>query len=269
MTFGAPPRVLIVAGSDSGGGAGIQGDIKTVSALGGYAATAITAITVQDTKRVYDVTPISAEIVQRQMQVVLADIGADAVKTGMIGDEATVAAVAEAYRTSAGAAPLVVDPVMVATSGDALAREGVGEALHTHLIPLATIVTPNIPEAEALTDGRIHSVNGMIEAGRSLLALGPSAVLVKGGHLPGETITDVLVEQGRSTPSLFQDARIENRNTHGTGCALASAIATELGRGCSIGDAIETARAFVRRAIAAGPGFGEGAGPLGHGAASP
>jgi len=257
------PRVLIVAGSDSGGGAGLQGDIKTVTALGGYAASAVTAITVQDTRRVHAVEFLSPALVRAQIDAVLDDVGADAVKTGMLGAAATIIAVADALGARDGLAPIVVDPVMVATSGDALAGEGAAEALRARLFPLAAVVTPNIPEAEALTGRRIETVEDMGRAAAEMLAMGPRAVLLKGGHGASDQISDVLLEAG-GAPQVFTHRRIESRSTHGTGCALASALATGLAEGRPLPEAVARARAFVRAAIAPGLDLGEGAGPLNH-----
>jgi hydroxymethylpyrimidine/phosphomethylpyrimidine kinase len=256
-------RVLVIAGSDSGGGAGIQADIKTIAALGGYAATAITALTAQDTLGVHEVLPVPPDFVARQIGVVLDDIGADAVKTGMLGDAATIAAVCDAL---AGCqAPLVVDPVMVATGGARLLAPDAIAVLIARLLPRATLLTPNVPEAEALTGLAIGDLASMQRAAEALLRRGAPAVLLKGGHLPGETLTDLLAT--RAGTEAFAGARIASRHTHGTGCTLASAIATGLAQGMALRDAVVQARAYVRAAIAAAPGYGGGHGPLNHGVA--
>lgn len=217
-------RVLIVAGSDSGGGAGIQADIKTVTALGGYAATAITALTAQNTQGVFDVMGVEPPFIARQMRLVLEDIGADAIKTGMLHSAEVVTTVAEVLRALARDIPLVVDPVMVAKSGTALLDSDARNVIIRHLIPLATVVTPNIPEAEVLTGLAIRDLEDMRRAAEVLLGYGAKAVLLKGGHLESDPITDVLL-----TPEgveLFRNPRIHTVHTHGTGCTLASAIAT-------------------------------------------
>jgi hydroxymethylpyrimidine/phosphomethylpyrimidine kinase len=253
-------RVLVIAGSDSGGGAGIQADIKTIAALGGYATTAITALTAQDTRGVHNVLAVPPEFVARQIAVVLADIGADAIKTGMLGDAATIAAVSNALAQCG--APLVVDPVMVAKGGTRLLAPDAVAALVTSLLPRAAVLTPNLPEAEALTGITIPDVEAMHRAAEALLRLGVPAVLLKGGHLPGGIVTDLLAT-GQGTEA-FSAPRIASRNTHGTGCTLASAIATGLAQQMTLRDAVLRARAYVRAAIAAAPGYGAGHGPLNH-----
>ena len=255
--------MLIIAGSDSGGGAGIQGDIKTVTALGGYAATAITALTAQNTQGVFGVLDVPPDFIRQQITLTLDDIGADAIKTGMLNKAEVITAVADALDSHARGIPLVVDPVMVAKGGHKLLDEAAHAALTTLLLPCAALLTPNIPEAEALTGQSITTVADMIAAGQALLKSGAAAVLVKGGHLDGDALTDVLV-----TPDgveRFESARLHTRNTHGTGCAMASAIATGLAQGLSLRDAVIRARRYVRLAIASAPGLGRGHGPLQHG----
>jgi hydroxymethylpyrimidine/phosphomethylpyrimidine kinase len=256
-------RVLVIAGSDSGGGAGIQADIKTIAALGGYAATAITALTAQDTLGVHEVLAVPPEFVARQIAVVLGDIGADAVKTGMLGDAATIAAVCDAL--AGCTAPLVVDPVMVAKGGARLLDPGAIAALIARLLPRAALLTPNLPEAEALTGFAVNDLASMHRAAGALLRLGARAVLLKGGHLSGETLTDLLATSVGT--EAFTASRIASRHTHGTGCTLASAVATGLGQGRAQREAVVLARAYVRAAIAAAPGYGSGHGPLNHGVA--
>ncbi len=258
------PRVLIIAGSDSSGGAGIQADIKTVSALGGYAATAITAVTVQNTLGVTDVHSIPPQIIEKQIHAVLSDIGADAIKIGMLGDVATIKVVAKAIKPLVGDVSIIVDPVMVAKGGTKLLAEDAVSALKTHLMPMATLLTPNIPEAEVLTGRKIKSVDDMIVAANQLLTMGPKAILVKGGHLKGDELTDVLVEQGNDEQYLFQSNRIDTNHTHGTGCTMASAITTFVAGGSPMIEAIDLAQNFVFKAIQNAPGFGKGHGPLGH-----
>jgi hydroxymethylpyrimidine/phosphomethylpyrimidine kinase len=255
-------RVLIIAGSDSGGGAGIQADIKTVTALNGYAATAITALTAQDTHTVHGVHEVPVEFVGQQISVVLDDIGADAIKTGMLHRTEILDAVSQILSEKAAAVPLVVDPVMIAKGGASLLDEETRHVLRSRLVTQATVLTPNVPEAEILADMAIRNEDDMIVAGQALLDLGPSAVLMKGGHMPGDTVTDLLVTA--AGVERFSSARIESRNTHGTGCTLASAIATGLAQGLDLAQSVERARAYVARAILTAPGLGGGHGPLNH-----
>jgi len=255
-------RVLAVAGSDSGGGAGIQADIKTIAALGGYAATAITALTAQDTRGVHAIHPVPPDFARAQMRAVLDDIGADAIKTGMLGEAATARAVCDVLEDFQ-AIPLVVDPVMVAKGGASLLAREALEVLRGRLMPLAFVLTPNVPEAETLLDETIADEAALIRAAVSLRRFGSRAVLLKGGHLPGEEVVDALAT-GAGTV-VFRAPRITTRHTHGTGCTLASAIAVGLARGMALPDAVARARQYVRAAIAAAPGFGGGHGPLNHG----
>ena len=256
-----PPRVLIIAGSDSGGGAGIQGDIKTATLMGAYAMTAVTAVTVQNTTGVSRCFPIPPEIVAGQIAAVMSDLGAHAIKTGMLVSAAIVHAVADALKPYAGI-PLVLDTVMLAKGGAALLDESGVDALRRHLFPLAAIITPNIPEAERLTDMKIAAAGDMVRAAERLQSLGARAVLIKGGHLPGDTIVDILVDN--TGAHRFSASRLHNASTHGTGCALATAIAVGLAQALPMIDAIEHARDFVRRAIATGLTFGRGIGPINH-----
>jgi len=255
-------RVLIVAGSDSGGGAGIQADIKTVTALDGYAATALTALTAQDTQGVHGIHEVPAGFVRQQIEVVLADIGADAVKTGMLHRTEILAVVAESLAAAAPDVPLVVDPVMVAKGGASLLDADTRLVLRERLIAQATVITPNLPEAEILVGGAIATEADMAAAGRDLLGLGPRAVLMKGGHLPGPEVVDLLVTADGI--QRFASPRIDTRHTHGTGCTLASAIATGLAQGLELGAAVARARGYVAEAIRTAPGFGRGHGPLNH-----
>lgn len=254
-------RVLIIAGSDSGGGAGIQADIKTVTALGGYAATAVTAITVQNTLGVTGVFAIPLDVVEAQARAVLDDIGADAIKTGMLGDAATVERVARILDTTA--APAVIDPVMVAKGGAALLAESALGAVRELLLPRAALLTPNAPEAEAITGLAVRCQDDLRRAGEALLRLGARAVLMKGGHVPGARVVDVLMTPDGET--LFEGERIATRHTHGTGCTLASACAVGLAQGLSLVAAVTRARAYVVEALRRAPGFGAGHGPLDHG----
>lgn len=256
-------RLLIVAGSDSGGGAGIQADIKTATMHGVFAMTAVTAITVQDTRGVHGVHVIPDEAIADQMAACLIDIGADAVKTGMLASAGTIETVARVLAKHAPDVPLVVDPVMVAKGGAKLIDETAVEAMKAHLFPRATVITPNLPEAAVLLEmAEIDNVAAMEAAGRALLAMGPRAVLMKGGHLPGDAVSDLLVTA--NGVARFDGPRIASRSTHGTGCTLASAIACGLAEGLGLRDAAAAARAYVTRAIETAPGLGHGHGPLNH-----
>lgn len=256
-------RVLIVAGSDSGGGAGIQADLKTVMALGGYATTAITALTAQNTRGVFGIVGVEPAFIAEQMRVVLDDIGADCIKTGMLHNAAVIAAVADVLETIANGIPVVVDPVMYAKGGDSLLDPAARETLIRRLLPKAAIITPNVREAEALSGLAIRQPDDLAAAARRLLALGPAAVLAKGGHLPGETVTDWLI--WRNGEETFTAPRATSRNTHGTGCTLASAIAAGLAQGLPLSTAVKRALAYVQEAIRTAPGLGKGCGPLNHG----
>jgi len=253
-------RVLIIAGSDSGGGAGIQADIKAVMAMGGYSATAVTAITAQNTIGVHAILPVPPAMVRRQIAAVLDDIGADAIKIGMLGDAATVAAVADELE-SRPRVPLVLDPVMVAKGGASLLQNDAVLALKQRLLSLAALITPNLPEAEALLG---QAVDDPEAAALELRALGAEAVLLKGGHADGAIVRDVLAHAGGV--EIFAMPRLETRHTHGTGCTLASAIAACLAQGSSLPEAVSRARRYVQAAIATAPGFGAGHGPLNHNA---
>lgn len=256
-------RVLVIAGSDSGGGAGIQADIKAIMALGGYAMTALTALTAQNTQGVSAVLPVPPAFLTAQIDAVLSDIGADAIKTGMLPDTPSIKAVAAMLVDAGRDLPFVMDPVMVATSGDRLQSAEALAALKSLLLPRATLITPNIPEAELLLGRRIADEVEQRTAAIDLLATGAGAVLVKGGHLQGEMVTDLLATAEGLTA--FTGARIDSTSTHGTGCTLASAIAAGLAQGMALDDAIRRARAYVVEAIRAAPGLGRGHGPLGHG----
>lgn len=255
-------RVLIIAGSDSGGGAGIQADIKAVSALQGYAATAITALTAQNTQGVFGVHEVPPDFVVRQMELVLTDIGADCLKTGMLASVDIIEAVAGAIERFAPAVPLVVDPVMVAKGGAPLLANDAAQALIERLVRRATLITPNIPEAEVLLGRAIPDLQAMEQAARDLLGLGAKAVLLKGGHMVGDELVDLLAEPGKLTA--FAGSRIKTSSTHGTGCTLASSIACGLAQGLSLHDAVARGRAYVRKAIQTAPGLGSGHGPLNH-----
>lgn len=255
-------RVLIVAGSDSGGGAGIQADIKTVTALDGFAMTAVTALTAQNTQGVHGIHTVPVEFIQQQIRVVVEDIGADVIKTGMLGTSPVIRGVAECLQQAAPDVPLVVDPVMVAKGGALLLESEAVMTLKWTLLPRAALITPNLYEAEVLTGLRITDEAGMLAAGKQLLELGPKAVLVKGGHLEGHLTVDLLLTAEGVTR--FADLRIDTRHSHGTGCTLASAISCGIAQGLPLPDAVARARAYVRRALETAPGFGRGNGPLNH-----
>ena len=255
-------RVLVIAGSDSGGGAGIQADIKTITALGAYAATAITALTAQNTMGVFGIMPVPPDFIRQQIDVVMRDIGADVIKIGMLGDAATIDTVRAALAEYAPNVPVVLDPVMVAKGGQALLAEAAVDSLRRFLLPLSAVITPNLPEAEALTGLSIRTEADMHLAAKAILALGVPAVLLKGGHLDSDTVTDLLATAAGI--ELFAAPRIPTRHTHGTGCTTASAVAAGLAQGMSLRDSVVRARAYVRAAISQAPGFGQGHGPLDH-----
>ncbi|MDB5406430.1 MAG: Hydroxymethylpyrimidine phosphate kinase ThiD [Rhodospirillales bacterium] len=255
-------RVLVVAGSDSGAGAGIQADIKAIAALGGYATTAVTAITAQNTRGVHDIMRVPPAFVRRQMEVVLDDIGADCLKTGMLHDAAILAVVVDIVRTRASDVPLVVDPVLIASDGTRLMDEDALKILKRDLIPLTTILTPNAPEAAALTGLAIDDLDAMQRAAEALVRLGARSVLVKGGHVDGDSVRDVFWDG--TTMSVLESLRIATRHTHGTGCTLASAIAAGLAQGMAPLAAIRRARAYLTEALRTAPGLGQGHGPMNH-----
>jgi len=257
-----PSRLLAIAGSDSSGGAGIQADIKTATALGAYAMTAITAVTAQDTMGVHAVALMSPALVVSQIRACLDDIGADAIKIGMLGSADIADAVADTLRRHATGIPLVLDPVLVSTSGTALVDEAGVKILRKRLIPLSTLVTPNIPEAEALTGIVCSDDAGIRRAGEKFLAMGAKAALIKGGHGRGENLVDTLItHEGREA---FSFPRIDTPHTHGTGCTYATAIAVGLAEGRGLEDAVTRAVHYLRSAIETAPGLGRGHGPLNH-----
>jgi len=257
-----PGRVLIIAGSDSGGGAGIQADIKAVSAMGAYPMTAITAVTVQNTHGVSAIHPVPNAIVEGQIRAVLDDIGADTVKTGMLATAEVVELVAGILEGLETPLPLVLDPVMVSTSGHRLVDDGTEAAIRTRLLPLAALVTPNIPEAARLTGESVEDLGGQIAAAEALIAMGAKAALVKGGHLDCNVVSDVLVSTRGM--EIMERPRIRTRHTHGTGCTLASAIAARLAGGEPLPEAVRTAGDYLHEAIARAPGLGGGNGPVDH-----
>jgi hydroxymethylpyrimidine/phosphomethylpyrimidine kinase len=243
-------RVLAIGRSDSRGGAGIQGDIKTITALGAFASTAVTALMAQDTLAVHAVHAVPAAFVRAQMECVLDDIGADAVKIGMLGEVDVVVAVCEVLERKARGVPLVIDPVVVASSVNRVLDETAIAEMKRRLLPLAALLMPNVPEAERLAGMAIRDEASMHMAAAALLTLGVPAVLLTGAHLPGDEV--------------FRASRIVTRHTHGTGCALASAVAAGLAQGMGLRDAVVRARGYVRAAIASAPGYGRGHGPLDH-----
>ena len=273
MTHTAPPsaqapryaRVLSIAGSDSGGGAGIQADLKTFSALGCYGMTAITAITAQNTQGVRAIHGVPPDMLRAQIDAVVEDIGVDAVKIGMLHSPEVVAVVADALRRH-HLPHVVLDPVMVATSGDRLMADETVQVLVRELFPLATVVTPNLDEAALLLGRPIPGIEALDDAARALLALGAPAVLLKGGHLPGDEVVDVLALPDRTLQHL-RSPRIATHNGHGTGCTLSSAIAAYLALGQALPKAVALARAYILGAIQAGAAVrtGHGHGPLNHG----
>ena len=257
-----PPVALTIAGSDSGGGAGIQADLKTFEAHGVWGTSAIVAVTAQNTLGVQAFDTLSPDLVRQQIDSVAGDIGIDAAKTGMLATAELVGAVAGAL-SDAGAPPLVVDPVFVSKHGDTLLADDAVGALRDLLLPLATVVTPNLPEAAALTGVDIGDRAGMEAAAEVLATAGARVVLVKGGHLPGDESPDLVWEDGRGR--WLEGVRLPGRHTHGTGCVLSAAITAELARGMEPADACVAGKRFVERAIAAGVELGAGVGPVNPG----
>ena len=257
----APPRVLTIAGSDSGGGAGIQADLKTMLALGVHGMSVITAVTAQNSLGVQGYWELPAEAVRAQLDSVLSDIGVDAVKTGMLASTTLIETVAEVLQDVD--APIVVDPVACSKHGDPLLADDAVDALRERLIPLATVVTPNLPEVELLTGVQVNARDDLEVAAKAMKALGPKWVLVKGGHLvTDQNSTDFLY--GGELPQFLATPRIDTPHTHGTGCTLASAIASYLALGKAVPDAVVAAKAYVTEAIKAGYPLGAGIGPVDH-----
>ncbi len=259
-------RVLVVAGSDSGGGAGLQADIKTVTALGGYAATAVTALTAQNTLGVHGVVAVDPDFIVAQMRAVLDDLGADCIKTGMLHSVAVIEAVAGELERH-GEIPVVVDPVMVAKGGDPLIEDDAADCLRERLLPLAHVLTPNLPEAARLAGMSVDDPSAMVAAGLCLVDRGARAVAVKGGHLGGDRVVDLLVTA--ADVERAESVRLDSRSVHGAGCTFASAIATGVAQGLELRVAFHRARLFVHEAIRHAPGLGKGHGPLDHGHAIP
>jgi hydroxymethylpyrimidine/phosphomethylpyrimidine kinase len=255
------PIALTIAGSDSGGGAGIQADLKTFSALGVYGASAITAVTAQDTQRVYDFIELTPEFIAKQIDAVMDDIGADAVKTGMLSSASIIDVVADRIERW-DVTSLVVDPVMVAKGGDKLLRDDAVEALKTKLLPRALVVTPNIPEAEVLVGRPLPDWDSLREAARELHGLGVANVVIKGGHRVESMATDLLFDGTEFRE--YTTGRVDTGNTHGTGCTFASAVAATLAKGDSVRNAVATAKAYVTKALQDSYPLGHGHGPVHH-----
>lgn len=254
------PAVLTIAGSDSSGGAGIQADLKTLSALGVYGASAITAVTAQNTREVVDIFPLPPELVASQIDAVASDIDLAAVKTGMLANTAIIEVVAAKVREH-DLQPLVVDPVMVAQSGDRLIDSDALQTMREQLVPLATVLTPNLPEAEALLDRPVASWDDVRDAARDLVAMGAQSVVIKGGHREGPAI-DIFYDGNELHD--FTAVRVDTTSTHGTGCAFASAIAAALAKGTNARGAVALAKAFVTKALQSAYPIGKGHGPIHH-----
>ena len=255
--------VLTIAGSDSGGGAGIQADLKTFHRFGVFGTSAITAVTAQNTSGVRDWMALPPGLVAAQIEAVASDLRPDAVKSGMLGNASVIAAVAAALATH-DLRPYVLDPVMVASSGDALLERDAVGALRASLLPLCDLVTPNAEEAMVLTGGDVATVADQERAARRLVEEGAGAALVKGGHVAGDEVVDVLFDGATGAARVFRHRRIDSRHTHGTGCTLSAAIAAHLALGLPLEWAVETSLDYVHRAIAGAPGLGAGRGPLNH-----
>ena len=253
------PKILSIAGSDSGGGAGIQADIKAISFHKGYAMTVLTAVTAQNTLGVQEIFPLPKEIIKKQLESVMDDLTPDVIKTGMLADRETIELISEFIENK----KIVVDPVMVATSGDRLIESSAVEAIMNFLIPNAYLVTPNIYEAEILSNIKIIDLETQIEAGKKILEHGAENVLIKGGHSNSETIHDCLIQKDLKE-TVLKSKRLDSKNTHGTGCSLASSIATLLGRGFDIEAATSSSIEYVQNGIKKAPNFGQGNGPILH-----
>ncbi len=256
-------RVLIIAGSDSGGGAGIQGDIKTVSAFNGYSSTAITAITAQNTQEVTDIYPIDPDLVAKQIEAILVDIGADAIKTGMMYSQEIIEASADMIERHTPDIPRIIDPVMVAKGGAKLLDDDAIETLILRFIKGCTLVTPNIPEAEIIAQMEIRNFEEMRAAAKVIKTrTGAESVLLKGGHLQDSNLVDILFYEDELIT--LQSSRIETTSTHGTGCSYASAIAAQMAQGIALPSAVKTAHDYIQEAIKHAPTIGSGYGPINH-----
>ena len=253
------PKILSIAGSDSGGGAGIQADIKAITFHKGYAMTVLTAVTAQNTLGVQEIFPLPKEIIKKQLESVMDDLTPDVIKTGMLADHETIELISEFIENK----KIVVDPVMVATSGDRLIESSAVEAIMNFLIPNAYLVTPNIYEAEILSNIKIIDLNTQIDAGKKILEHGAENVLIKGGHSNSEIIHDCLIQKDLKE-TVFKSKRLDSKNTHGTGCSLASSIATLLGRSFDIEAATSSSIEYVQKGIKKAPNFGQGNGPILH-----
>ena len=253
------PKILSIAGSDSGGGAGIQADIKAISFHKGYAMTVLTAVTAQNTLGVQEIFPLPKEIIKKQLESVMDDLTPDVIKTGMLADHETIELTSEFIENK----KIVVDPVMVATSGDRLIESSAVEAIMNFLIPNAYLVTPNIYEAEILSNIKIIDLETQIDAGKKILEHGAENVLIKGGHSKSEIIHDCLIQKDLKE-TVFKSKRLDSKNTHGTGCSLASSIATLLGRSFDIEAATSSSIEYVQNGIKKAPNFGQGNGPILH-----
>jgi hydroxymethylpyrimidine/phosphomethylpyrimidine kinase len=255
-------RIMTIAGSDSGGGAGIQGDIKTITALGGFATTAITAITAQNTLGVHNILNIPLKMIEEQISCVLNDIGTDAIKIGMLSNKKIIICVANILSKINKNIPVVLDPVMVAKGGHKLLAPGAEETLIQELMPLCNIITPNIPEAEVITGIKINNIKDLEASGKKIIKMGISNVLMKGGHLKENNLTDILIN--KDMIAYFYSDKIITKNSHGTGCTLSSAIACGLGQKMDLNTAVKRAHAFVYKSIKYAPNIGKGNGPLNH-----
>ena len=253
-------KVLSIAGSDCSGGAGIQADIKTITVHKMYAMSAITALTAQNTTGVYGIVDVSPEFVAQQLDCIFSDIRPDAVKIGMVSSSAIINAIADKL-VEYKAENIVVDPVMVSTSGSRLLSDDAMDALVTRLLPLGSVITPNIPEAEALCGFKIESMDDMLRAASAISKLVSGAILIKGGHLAGRA-SDLLYSEGKTL--WFHEEKVSNPNTHGTGCTLSSAIACNLAAGASLEESVRRAKAYITGTLKSGLNLGKGSGPLDH-----
>lgn len=259
------PVALTIAGSDSGGGAGIQADIKTFSSLGVYGASVLTAVTAQNTQRVSGIQAISPDIIRGQLEAILEDLPVDAIKIGMLHTIETVRSVSEILSARSTLPPIILDPVMISTSGSPLLREDAIERIIHELFPLTTLLTPNIPEAEYLSGIPIHEEKDINKAAERLLSFGCKSVLIKGGHIPGEKMTDWLFARGQE-PVCLVSPTVKTRNTHGTGCTLSSAITAYMALGFRLVEAVHSAKEYITQALAHGADIqvGKGHGPMNH-----
>ena len=255
-------RILSIAGSDSGGGAGIQGDIKTITALGGFATSSITAITAQNTLGVNKILNVPEEMVEAQILAVLDDIGTDAIKIGMLSNEKIILCISNLLSKINKKIPIVLDPVMIAKGGHRLLDIGAEKALIKNLMPLCSIITPNIPEAEVITGKKINNIKDLERTGQEIIKMGINNVLMKGGHLTDNNLTDILISKNKT--DYFCSTKIITKNSHGTGCTLSSAIACGMGQKMNLYSAVERAHAFVNKSIKYAPNLGKGNGPLNH-----